>query len=355
MNISARGHGSFTCCCSRSNCRGPARLPRRARQPIPPAARRSPSERGRFPTSRATTRAFPDFPSDYEGRVQRGEYLRALMPLDDAQAARQNGGVPVASRFQDPDVAARWGWTLETAWYPYTKKLAPLHTKLLDSAFADPAFPVDETRSGVYYHLHDKEFTQTNGEEGEVGRPVFLMSAAPVYSNVVNPRAGAFMFDENMSPKHVVKTYGVGTVPALDTLSDMAFLQWVEACRHEGVDPKSLRLMFRAHVTYAPAFHTVVQALKEAGYGRVPGWKYRATITMDTRPGAAVLGSTNGASSAWMLLQHKDVLGVKKITEAVVWGYQPRLRGLLGKASGFSFDASPGSAALNIRFTVEDA
>ncbi|TDZ32122.1 hypothetical protein C8035_v012339 [Colletotrichum spinosum] len=291
--------------------------------------------------------AFPDFPSDYEGRVQRGEYLRALMPLDDAQAARQNGGVPVASRFQDPDLAARWGWTLETAWYPYTKKLAPLHTRLLDSAFADPAFPVDETRSGVYYHLHDKEFTQTNGEEGE--------PTQAVYSNVVNPRAGAFMFDENMSPKHVVKTYGAGTVPDLDTLSDMAFLQWVEACRHEGVDPKSLRLMFRAHVTYAPAFRTVVQALKEAGYGRVPGWKDRATIRMDTRPGAAVLGSTNGASSAWMLLQHKDVLGVKKITEAVVWGYQPRLRGLLGKASGFSFDASPGSAALNIRFTVEDA
>ncbi|KAJ0382007.1 hypothetical protein COL922a_013411, partial [Colletotrichum nupharicola] len=107
----------------------------------------------------------PDFPSDYEGRVKKGEYLWALMPLDNAQAAQANGGASVVSPFQDPNAAAR---------------------------------------------------------------------------NVVNPSAGAFIFDENMSPRYVVKEYGLGTVPDMDTLSDFAFFEWLEGCQYKNLDPKDL-------------------------------------------------------------------------------------------------------------------
>ncbi|KAF0328341.1 WD domain-containing protein [Colletotrichum asianum] len=289
---------------------------------------------------------FPDFPSDYEGRVKKGEYLRALMPLDNAQAAQSNGGASVVSPFQDPNAAARWGWTLQTSWYPFKDDLKPLHTKYLKDAFEDTAFPVDKKQSSVYYHYHDKEFTQANGEKGEPTKAV--------YSNVVNPSAGAFIFDENMSPRYVVKEYGLGTVPDMDTLSDFAFFEWLEGCQYKNLDPKDLKVVFRTHITYGPTFRIVVDALKEAGYKRVPGWKDRAVIKMATRQGDAILGSTHGAGTAWMLIQHKDVLGVKEIVEAVVWGYQPRLMGLFGNADGFKFTASPDSAVLNIRFTIRN-
>ncbi|KAK2000576.1 hypothetical protein LX36DRAFT_654294 [Colletotrichum falcatum] len=290
---------------------------------------------------------FPDFPSNYEGRVKRGEYLRALMPLDNAQAAQANGGASVVSPFQDPNAAARWGWTLHTSWYPFKNDLKPLHTHLLEEAFKDTAFPVNEKQSGVYYHHHDKEFTQANGKKGEPTEAVF--------SNVVNPSAGAFIFDENMSPEHVVKEYDHGTVPDLNRLSDFAFFQWLEGCQYKRKNPKDLKVIFQTHITYGPTFTTVVEALKEAGYKRVPGWKDRAVIKMATRQGAAILGSTSGAGTALMLIQHKDVLGKKEIVEAVVWGYQPRMRGLLGMTDGFKFTASPNSAVLNIRFTIRDA
>ncbi|EFQ36791.1 uncharacterized protein GLRG_11937 [Colletotrichum graminicola M1.001] len=206
---------------------------------------------------------FPNFPSDYEGRVKKGAYLRALMPLNNAQAAQANGGVSVASPFQDPNAAARWGWTLQTSWYPFKDGLKPLHTKYLKEAFKDTAFPVDEKQSGVYYHYHNKDFAQANGKKGEPTKAV--------YSNVVNPSASAFIFDENMSPRHVVKEYGVGTVPDLDTLSDFAFFQWLEGCQYKRLDPKNLKVVFRTHITYGPTFKIVVDALKEAGYKRVPG------------------------------------------------------------------------------------
>ncbi|KAH9242269.1 hypothetical protein K456DRAFT_1922960 [Colletotrichum gloeosporioides 23] len=252
---------------------------------------------------------FPDFPSDYEGRVKKGEYLRALMPLDNAQAAQANGGASV-------------------------------------EAFKDTAFPVDEKQSGVYYHYHDKGFAQANSEKVEPTKAV--------YSNVVKPSAGAFIFDENISPRYVVKEYSLGTMPHMDTLSDFAFFKWLEGCQYKNLDPKDLKVVFRTHITYGPTFRIVVDALKEAGYKRVPGWKDRAVIKMAMRQGDAILGSTHGAGTAWMLTQHKDVLGVKEIVEVVVWGYQPRLMGLFGNADGFKFTASPDSAVLNIRFTVRN-
>lgn len=160
-----------------------------------------------------------------------------------------------------------------------------------------------------------------------------------------------------MSPKYAVKEYGLGAVPDMDTLSDFAFFQWLLGCQAKKVDPKSLQVVFRAHITYGPTYNLVLQALKDAGQKRVPGWNDRVTFKMGTREGDAILGSTHGAGTAWMLIQHKDALGVKEITEAVVWGMvQPKsLADKPGPAEGFEFDADRGSSVLNIRFTIKDA
>ncbi|KDN63690.1 hypothetical protein CSUB01_04731 [Colletotrichum sublineola] len=114
---------------------------------------------------------FPEFPSDYEGRVKKGECLRSLMLLGNAQAtqAQANGGPSIASTFQDPDDAARWGWTLRAERYPF--KRTPDSSKYLKKAFKDPALSVDETQSGEYTYYHNKMFTQANGEKGEVNKP----------------------------------------------------------------------------------------------------------------------------------------------------------------------------------------
>ncbi|KAK2012647.1 hypothetical protein LZ32DRAFT_677858, partial [Colletotrichum eremochloae] len=114
---------------------------------------------------------FPEFPSDYEGRVKKGECLRSLMPLGNAQAtqAQANGGPSIASTFQDPGDAARWGWTLRAERYPF--KRTPDSSKYLKKAFKDPALSVDETQSGEYTYYHNKMFTQANGEKGDQQEP----------------------------------------------------------------------------------------------------------------------------------------------------------------------------------------
>ncbi|KAH0424577.1 hypothetical protein CcaCcLH18_11460 [Colletotrichum camelliae] len=292
---------------------------------------------------------FPTFAADFNGRVKKGEYLRTLMPVDNAGAAAANGGASVVSPFQDPAGTAQWGWSLDTWWYPFDGGLTPSNTKFLQEAFADPAFPVDEKTGAVYYYDHDKKFKKADGTDGE--------PSLGSYSNVVNPTAGALIFDVNMSPKYAVGTYGLGDVPDMDTLSDFAFFQWLQGCQAKKVDPKSLKVVFRSHITYGPTYNLVLEALKETGQKRVPGWNNRVTFKIGTREGDAILGSTHGAGTAWMLIQHKDALGVKEITEAVVWGMvQPKsLADKPGPAEGFEFDAAMGSSVLNIRFTIKDA
>lgn len=66
---------------------------------------------------------------------------------------------------------------------------------------------------------------------------------------------------------------------------------------------------------------------------------------MESREGLAILGSTNGASTAWFLIQHREELGAKKIKEVVVWDFY----------GGFRFDTKMDDTALNLRFTVVDA
>ncbi|KAK2021509.1 hypothetical protein LX32DRAFT_658389 [Colletotrichum zoysiae] len=222
----------------------------------------------------------PEFRSDYEGRVKKGEYLRGLMLLGKGDAQS------LASPFQDPNDAARWGWTLSADWFPF--KHAPESSKYLQEAFKDPALQIDETQAGEFTYYHNKIFDTKNGEKGEI--------TGAAYTNSVNPTAGAFVFYNNISPAYIVKEYGLGTVPDLYALSDFAVFQWLKGCQHTKADPKNLKVVFRTNVIYKPTTGIVIDALKEAGYKRVPGWKDHAKIN------------------------HKAVLGAKKIDEMVVWG-----------------------------------
>ncbi|KAK2006109.1 hypothetical protein LZ32DRAFT_503643, partial [Colletotrichum eremochloae] len=281
---------------------------------------------------------FPDFPGNYEGRVKKGEYLRTLMPLNNAQATQENGA-SIVSPFQDPKDAAQWGWSLQTEWYPFKRATSTLED--LERELSDPSFRINMKQSGLYFYHHDQAFTQANGEKGQPTRAT--------YSNLVNPYAGALIFNANISPEYMFQEYGRGTVPSLNRLSDFAFFQWIKGCQYKKVNPGYLRFVFRMNITYKPTRQVIMDALKEAGYTRVPGWGYHAKFKTGTRQGDAILGTTHGAGVAWMLIQHKDALGVKEIDEVAVWGHLKA-----GNGDGFEFRASPDSFVLNVRFTIKN-
>ncbi|TDZ68244.1 hypothetical protein CTRI78_v002290 [Colletotrichum trifolii] len=197
--------------------------------------------------------AFPNFDQGYEGRVRKGQYFNLLFPLDEGKAAEFNGGVTVASPFQDPSALKPNGWRRYIYWFPFEKNSGdaepffkfpsaavrrlkleitkePEYGTDLDKAFADADYPVDKTKAGVYHYRHDRKFD--NGKKNPT------MSS---YSNVLVPASGAMIFVDDFSPTARQKEWKLGTVPALDKLSDVAFFQWIDACKAQMVDPKTLK------------------------------------------------------------------------------------------------------------------
>ncbi|KAJ0166569.1 hypothetical protein CTA2_6775 [Colletotrichum tanaceti] len=298
-------------------------------------------------TKRVKVEVVPKFDNDYEGRVKMGQYLRDLFLLSDEELATKNNGSSLASPFKDPAAVALNGWTENRYWYPYPRskwRALPFYQNRLDKAFADEYFPVDKKESAIYDYWHDKTFFKDGVEK----QPTMA-----TYVSVVVPASGAFIFDTSFSPKDTKaekeekegKSFG-GDVPELDTLSDIAYFQWKHACEAKSVDVKNLKVIFRSHITHQGTYDIVVQALKEEKYEYVPGWDNKAVFSMDSRQGQAILGTIHGSSPAWMLIQHKKALGLKKITEVAVFSSD----------KGFAFENDPeGSRAnLNLRFIIED-
>ncbi|TEA10519.1 hypothetical protein C8034_v009635 [Colletotrichum sidae] len=276
----------------------------------------------------------PFFENDYIGRIEKGEWLKGLFPA---------AADVVPSPYDDPDDLEKWGWVPYVWRPPFTTKKPDFGNKL-DEAFADTAFPVDMEQSALYNVVHEKEFTYKNGRKGQPTRGH--------YTNVAVARSGAFIFDSNFSPKYarvsnkaINPNKNPGDIPDLDTLSDLAWFQWHDSCMAIGASPGSLKVVFRSRITYVPTYDTVIEALRKAGHDRVPGWNQRITLSMDEDEGMAILGTAHGASTAWMLLQHKKDMGLKAIKEVVVWGSQ----------GGFPLGASALASTLNLRFTIVDA
>ncbi|KAK2767983.1 hypothetical protein CKAH01_04551 [Colletotrichum kahawae] len=308
---------------------------------LTPATRNALSSR-REVLAKRVKQPFPSFPDTYDGRVQKGQYLKELLPLSPAQAQDFNGGVTVASPFQNSNEMLRWGWSPTPNPYPYMMSShRPAFKDALDEAFKDPDYPVDPTLHIVYHALHDRPFRLA---AGGLGQPTYGK-----YSNVVNPEAGAFIFDANFSPTWAKAEMGKGDVPDLYTVSDFGYFQWSDGCSAKSSDVKDLKVIFQSNVLNKKTFQIVVEALRKGGHQKIPTWDERITLSMDTEEGFAILGSVLGSSTAWMLIQHKEELGMKNIKEVVIW------------SSYSSFDLTGSSALkadqthLNLRFTIEDA
>ncbi|WQF89285.1 hypothetical protein CDEST_14299 [Colletotrichum destructivum] len=302
------------------------------------------------PLAKRVQGQFPTFLNTFEGRVQKGRYFMSLMPLSDSAATERNRGVKVASPWQDPRWVEYWGWTRQMDWAPFGTEdigdssddnfdqfeVSPGFGNTLDNVFADPRYPVDPMEHALSTYKHEKRFYLRNKEVGD--------PTNAYYQNVLNPKSGAIIFDKNFSPRYEQAETGLGSIPELEQLSDIIYFQWLQACQKKGVHPSKIKLIYRAHVTYKPTFDIVMEALRQANYQSVPGWNERAIFPMDTIPGMAILGTTHGVGTALFLIQHKAILGTKKIAEVAVWGGD----------DGFAFDKHHDASTLSLRFTVTD-
>ncbi|KAJ0165002.1 hypothetical protein CTA2_12653 [Colletotrichum tanaceti] len=305
--------------------------------------------------------SWPTFDPGYRGCVAKGQYFNQLFLMNDFQATNFNGHAPVASQFQHPNALKRYGWSRYIYWASSLKNTGdskPLFRKLtrpalwglnldiskvpgygndLDRAFNDTEHPVNRLEEGVYHYRHDRMFGQFKTKT-----PTWSS-----YSNVLVPTSGAIIFDDNVSPEERNKQWKIGKIPKLNALSDIAFLQWMDACQAKDVDPASLKLVFVSQVVHEATYRIVASAIRTTQHNWLHGYEKKRVFSMDTRQGQAILGTSTGSAIAWLLIQHKKELGLKKITEVAVWGSR----------SGFKMPSATQQVRgqMNLRFVIEDA
>jgi hypothetical protein len=80
----------------------------------------------------------------------------------------------------------------------------------------------------------------------------------------------------------------------------------------------SLIYVFRATISNDATIDILDYAIQSTGnvYGT---FEDRVTFGMDTELGQAILGSPNGNGVGWLLINHKQQLGVKTVVSVDVW------------------------------------
>lgn len=121
-----------------------------------------------------------------------------------------------------------------------------------------------------------------------------------------------------MSPGHAAERFWgekpkTEDLPALRTMADMLWGFWYR----DNDKVKDIRYFWSQGVTNEDTAAIVATVLKNAGQELKP-WP-GIEFQMDTMEGKALLGSPNGIAFAYMLIGHKEELGNKIVTKAVLF------------------------------------
>ncbi|CEJ91924.1 hypothetical protein VHEMI07607 [[Torrubiella] hemipterigena] len=249
-------------------------------------------------------------PGLYEKAVTKGQRLYALFGVDAATAVRRDREYGVQSQFLELTDLQKFGWTNT----PTTS--ADFYGNKLHDAFLESK--INEKGKVSLIAKHDSTFT----EAGQSQLPTDGVYRSGMYPD---NEVGALVADKNYSPRDQANEGA--HIPGLNQWSDVAFLQWRQACDQRKKSASALKYIFRASIQNTQTLAIIRRILMDLKHKEFPSWQDRVKIPMTSTSsaGMALLGSKNGASSAFLLIQHKAQLDTKTISEAVIWSSEKNI------------------------------
>jgi len=139
--------------------------------------------------------------------------------------------------------------------------------------------------------------------------------SAAYFKQVINPSDGIIVAYDNYSPRAAAagsaRTDAI--IPDLKYWSDVAFLQW----KSRASKGEELKYVLRYQVMNHSASY-MVEAINFANGDETVDWP-GTTYDGASEEGRALLGTPNGSSVAWLLIQHKEFLGHKVVDKITVF------------------------------------
>lgn len=134
------------------------------------------------------------------------------------------------------------------------------------------------------------------------------------YTNIFNVDGGAILADMNTGPDYAAHDGFSGEIVPLKQYSDVVFLAW----QHEADGrTNGLRYILRHGIINGDTNDVAEHILERRGlmFQSWPGLK----IPFPHRDALALMGTPNGRGAAWMLIQHKRELGMKRFSDVTIF------------------------------------
>ncbi|KAL8695434.1 MAG: hypothetical protein Q9218_000012 [Villophora microphyllina] len=254
----------------------------------------------------------PNFPlkfDEHDPALTRRAYPNTLTYADalcngrrywaQAQAGNANPPRVTQDRFVDS------GWSLNEG---YPKVIAddlktPIE-KLGISSNTDDIYRVAAQQYSEFRNLNGQRQDDPSGTQ---------------YLQTYIPTSGTIIASENISPQQAIAMYrrdnGLPAytptqyrdfVPKLQRWSDLAWFVWAQKA---GGEQGNLRYIFRDNVINNDTKGVIDQVFKIPSYSFDLKWPGKTFDVATTDDGKALLGTPHGSGIAWILADHKDVLG----------------------------------------------
>ncbi|KAF1918759.1 hypothetical protein BDU57DRAFT_535821 [Ampelomyces quisqualis] len=242
----------------------------------------------------------PATEKEYQDATTKGADLWKMMRAVDHQA--------LASSFSTVGDLSKHGYT-ESAFSSGLEEcdMAGLASALqdlnVDAKFADDGGFNNEVR-----HKHNQDTTDADG--------IQYPHTGAVFHQYCNPTDGVMIAASNYSAASEAKGKNITLLPRLRYWSDVAYLQWLKVCG--GTIPKPIRYVIRSTITNNATRKVLWKILERKGLDGYTQWP-GLLIEVDSEEGKAILGTPNGASTAYMLIQHKRELGNMQINKVTVF------------------------------------
>ncbi|KAJ5810577.1 uncharacterized protein N7503_002795 [Penicillium pulvis] len=133
----------------------------------------------------------------------------------------------------------------------------------------------------------------------------------------MSPAAGLVIAENNHNPASM----SGGRSPPLSNWSDVVYINWATLAKSTGNSVGNLKYLIRTHIVNPDTLNI----LKTVCGGPCPAWpgmsfdinqKKKGGVLVNQN-GLALLGTPNGGGAAWLLINHKQQLGVRKAPVSV--------------------------------------
>ncbi|KAH7003100.1 hypothetical protein EDB82DRAFT_570269 [Fusarium venenatum] len=257
----------------------------------------------------------------YDKALTRGRKLHFLMGLTQEEAKQANGGTSLESPEYlqlYPGIEETEGWNVN---YEDPDGNAPWFRNYLDDAFRG---------LGIEKNVHQEAWCDEGGGhifenplDPDIDKYEDHWSSGAFYFTSYIIDAGVVIGDNAQSVKHsFYKMF-----PNLEAYytKHMTHLQQLKACMEESGDVSNINYIFQSRITNVDTLEILFEALLKWAGGEITIGKWERRLTLDVRKDEdkeafyAFLGSPHGSMSSYLLLNHKENLGIKTINKVDIF------------------------------------